>query len=109
MNEPPRPHRGVERGELVVTGGDHRTEVLAEQFLVLAQAGVGVDEDHALGLEVLTDLVVDDLGLVLRSDAGDQALLLGLGNTQPVIGVLDVGRQIVPGCSLLLGRSERST
>jgi hypothetical protein len=46
---------------------------------VLAQAGVGVDEDDALLLEVLADRVVDDLRLVLRGDAGDQALLLASG------------------------------
>ncbi len=33
-------------------------------------------------LEVLADLVVDDLGLVLRGDAGDEALALGLGDAQ---------------------------
>jgi hypothetical protein len=33
-------------------------------------------------LEVLTDLVVDDLGLVLRGHAGDEALLLGLGDAE---------------------------
>jgi hypothetical protein len=58
---------------------DHRAEVLLEQLLVLAQRRVGVDEDDALLLQVLADLVVDDLGLVLRGDTGDQPLLLGLG------------------------------
>ena len=34
-----------------------------------ARAGrVHVGEDHALGLELLVDLVVDDLGLVLGAD-----------------------------------------
>jgi hypothetical protein len=62
-----RPHRRVERGELVVADGDDGAEVLLEQLLVLAQAGVGVDEDDALLLEVLADRVVDDLRLVLRA------------------------------------------
>jgi hypothetical protein len=70
--------------------------VLAEQVLVLAQGGVGVEEEHALLLEVLADLVVDDLGLVLGGDAGDQALLLGLGDAQAVVGVLDVLGQVLP-------------
>jgi hypothetical protein len=39
---------------------------------VLAQTGVGVEEEDTLLLEVLTDLVVDDLRLVLGRDAGDE-------------------------------------
>ncbi len=101
-----RPDRGVQRGELVVADRDHGAEVLAEQVLVLAQRGVGVDEDHALLLELLVDLVVDHLGLVLRRHSGDQALLLRLGDAQLVVGVLDVGRQVVPGRSLLLRRAD---
>ena len=101
-----RPHRGVQRGELVVAGRDDRAEVLAEELRVLAQAGVGVQEDDALLLQVLADLVVDDLGLVLGGDAGDEALLLGLGDAEPVVGVLDVVGQLVPGRRLLLGRAH---
>jgi hypothetical protein len=70
------PDRRVQRGELVVADRDDRAEVLAEQLLVLAQAVSVSTEDDALLLEVLADLVVDDLRLVLRGDAGDQALLL---------------------------------
>ena len=97
------PHRGVQRGELVVAHRDHRGEVLAEQIRVLAQRGVGVQEDDALFLQVLTDLVVHDLGLILGGDAGDQTLLLGFGDAQLVVGVLDVRRQLVPAGRLLLG------
>ena len=61
---------------------------------MLTQSAVGVEEDDALLLEILADLVVDDLGLVLGSDTGDQALLLGLGDAQPVVGVLDVVGQV---------------
>ena len=68
---PTGPDRGVERRELVVSGGDHGREVLTEEVFVLPQSGVGVDEDDALLLQVLTDLVVDDLGFVLRGHAGD--------------------------------------
>ena len=102
------PHRGVQRGELVVTGRDDGAEVLPEDLLVLAQRGVGVDEDDALLLEVLADLVVDDLGLVLRGDAGDEALLLRLGDAELVVGVLDVrraGRPRWPPASRWSGRS----
>ena len=104
-----RPDRGVERGELVVADRDDRAEVLPEQVLVLAQRGVGVEEEDALLLQVLADLVVDDLGLVLRGDAGDQPLLLGLRDAEPVVGVLDVGRQLVPGGRPASRWSGRST
>ncbi len=72
---------------------------------MLPQAGVHVEEDHALLLELLLELVVHDLGLVLGADAGE-VLLLGLGDPEPVPGVLDVGRQVLPGVGLLLGRLQ---
>ncbi|GAA2784446.1 hypothetical protein GCM10020219_064960 [Nonomuraea dietziae] len=103
MNEPPDQVAVLSAGELVVAHRDDRAEVLLEELLVLAQARVRVDEDDALLLQVLTDLVVDDLGLVLGRDTGDEALLLGLGDAELVVGVLDVGGQLVPGSGLLLG------
>src|SRR5699024_6323292 len=98
-----RPHRGVQRGELVVTGRDDGAEVLLEDLRVLPQRGVGVEEQHTLLLELVVDLVVDDLGLVLGGDTGDQPLLLRLRDAELVVGGLDVGRQVVPGLGLLLG------
>ena len=103
MNEPPDQTAVFSDGELVVADRDHRAEVLLEQLRVLAQAGVGVEEDDALLLEVLADLVVDDLGLVLRGDARDEPLLLRLRDAEPVVGVLDVLGQVVPAGRLLLG------
>ena len=70
------------------------------------QPGVGVQEEHALLLQVLADLVVDHLGLVLRGHTGDEALLLRLGDAQPVVGVLDVLGQVLPAGRLLLGRAD---
>lgn len=101
-----RPDRRVERGELVVARGDHRAEVLLEELGVLAQRRVGVHEDDALLLQVLADLVVDDLGLVLGGDARDEAVALGLGDAELLVGVLDVVGQLVPGGGLLLGRPD---
>ncbi len=46
------------------------------------QRRVGVQEDDALGLEVLAGSVEDDLGLVLRGDAGDEARALRLGDAE---------------------------
>ena len=56
-------------------------------------------------LQVLAQRVVDDLGLVLRADAG-QELALGLGDAQLLEGVLDVGRDLVPVLALLLARLD---
>ena len=61
---------------------------------MLAERRVHVEEDHALLLEALLELVVDDLALVLRADAGE-VLLLRLRDPELVPGVLDVGRQVL--------------
>src|SRR5438128_157672 len=74
-------------------------------ILPLAQAAVHVLEDHALGLQVFLELVVDDLGLVLGADAG-QVVLLRLWDAELVPGVLDLRRQVLPGVGLLLGRAD---
>ena len=100
-----RPDRGVQRRELVVVRGDDRPEVLLDELLVLAQPRVHVEEDHALLGQLLLQVVVDDLGLVLGADAGE-VLLLRLGDAELVPGVLDVGRQVLPGLGLLLGRLD---
>ena len=60
---------------------------------------------HALGLELLVDLVVDDLGLVLGADAGEE-LALGLGDAELVEGVLDVLGDLVPARAALLGGAD---
>ncbi len=101
-----RPDRGVQRGELVVAHRDDRGEVFLEQIRMLAQRGVGVQEDYALIRQVLADRVVDDFAFVLGGDAADEPLLLRLGDAQPVVGVLDVRGQVVPASSLLLGRPD---
>ena len=91
-----RPCSRVQRGELVVARGHALAEVFLEDLGVLAQAGVGISENNALALEVFLDLLVDDLGLVLGSDAGDQTGLLGLGDAQAVVGVTDFFGQVLP-------------
>jgi hypothetical protein len=72
---------------------------------VLPERRVGVEEDDALGGQVLLELVVDDLRLVLRSDAG-KVLLLRLRDAELVPRVLDVGGQVLPRVGLLLGRLD---
>ena len=100
-----RPDGGVERRQLVVVRRDDRRPVLAHEVLVLAQGGVHVGEDHALGLELLVDLVVDDLGLVLGADPGEE-LALRLGDAEAVEGVLDVLGDLAPVAAVLLGGAD---
>ena len=54
---------------------------------------------------VLVDLVVDDLGLVLRADAGEE-LALGLGDAEAVERLLDVLGDVVPGALGALGGAD---
>ena len=103
MNEPPDQTAVFSAANLLSPAGITEPKYSLEDLLVLAERGVGVQEEDALLLEVLPDLVVDDLGLVLRRDTGDQALLLRLGDAQPVVGVLDVVGQVLPGGGLRLG------
>src|SRR5205823_5196349 len=106
VNErPARPDRRVERRELVVVLRDDRAEVLLDELLVLAEAGIHVEEKDALRLEIRLQLVIDDLGLVLGTHPR-KVFLLRLRDAELVPGVLDVGRQVLPGLGLLLGRPD---
>ena len=109
MNEPPDHTEVLSAANLLSPTGITVPKYSWKSSGLLAQRGVGVEEEHALLLEVLADRVVDDLGLVLRGDAGDQALLLRLGDAELVVGVLDVLGQVVPGGGLLLAWTGRST
>ena len=100
------PYGGVQCGELVVTNRDDGAEVFLEQFGVLAQTGIGIDENHALLLQVLTDLVVHDLRLVLCSHTRDEGVTLRLGNTQTLVGGADILGQFLPRSRLTLGRAH---
>ena len=104
-----RPHGGVQRGELVVARLGSPMPKYSRKSLVLLQRGVGVEEQHTLLLEVLADRVVDDLRLVLRGDTGDEALLLSLGDAEPVVGVLDVLGKLLPGRAPASRSTGRST
>ncbi len=99
-----RPHRGVQRGELVIAGRDDRAEVLVEELGVLAKRRVGVHEDDALRLELLVDRVVHDLGLVLGGHTGDETLALGLGDAETLVRVTDIFGQVFPALGLLFRR-----
>ena len=74
MNDPARPDRRVESGELVVVGGNDRAEVLLDQVGVLAQGRVHVAEEDAHLFEILTVAVIDHLGVVNDDAFGDEVV-----------------------------------
>ncbi len=91
-----RPDRTVERRELVVARRHAlRHEVLLDKVLMLLDGFIHVAEDNALFLPLLLHVLVDDLGLVLGTDAGKR-LALRFRNPQLLERVLDVVRQVVP-------------
>jgi len=102
MNEPPDQTAVFSDANLLSHRNDG-AEVLLEDLRVLAERGVGVQEDDALLLQVLTDLVVHHLGLVLRCDAGNEAATLCFRDAQFLVGVADVLGEVFPRGSLLLG------
>ena len=75
--------------------GNHGAEVLLDDFGVLAQPAVHIEEQDALFLQIFTDGVVDRFRFVLCRDPA-QPFLLGLRDAQPVKRVLDVVRHIIP-------------
>ena len=95
MNEPPDHTAELSAANLLSVGGMTVAQYSRNSSSCLLQRLIGVEEDDALVLEVLLEAVVDDLGLVLRADAGEE-LLLGLGDAQPVERVLDVLGDVVP-------------
>ena len=100
-----RPHRGVERCELVVVRRDDLAEPLPDDFGVLPNGGVHVREQDSKALEILPIAVVNHFAFVLRCDAGE-VLALGLRDAELVVGVLDRLRQLFPGAHLLLDRLD---
>ncbi len=81
--------------------------MLLDEVGVLAQCGVHVAEQDPLGLQVLTVLVIDDLGLVLGGDTcevpapglRDAELLVRahhlVGELVPLVDLLTRGAQVV--------------
>ena len=98
-----RPCCGIQSGKLVVPSRNTLAEVLFKNLRMLTQTGVGVSEDHALLLQVILDLLVDDLGFILSSDARNQAVLLGLGNAQTIVGITNFFGEVFPVIHLTIG------
>ena len=94
---------------LLSSGRDDRAEVLAGRSPGSSSSAWSMpEEDDAELLEVLADVVVDDLGVVLGADAGEE-LLLRLGDAELVEGAPDVVRHVVPGLDRLVGGVRRSS
>jgi len=73
---------------------------------VFLQCSVGVQENDSLALKFFIDLVVYNLRLILRCDTSHKALTLGLRNTELLVSVFDILRQLFPRVCLLLGRAH---
>ncbi|MNC44678.1 hypothetical protein D3C75_935950 [compost metagenome] len=71
---------------------------------MLTECSIRIREDNALIRKILLHAVVDYLGFILCRYTGEE-LLLCLRNTELVEGFLDLGRNLFPCFSLLLGRS----
>ena len=77
--------------------------MLAEDLRVLDQRLVGAHEHDAELGQLFLDRVVDDLGVVLGADAG-QELALRLGDAEPLERRLDLVGDVVPRLLFALGR-----
>ncbi len=97
------PDRAVERGELVVLGRDDGAEVLLEDLGVFLERLIGAHEYDTDLAQLLADAVVDDLGVVLRADAGEE-LALRLGDAELLERRLDLLGDVVPRLLFALGR-----
>ncbi len=95
MNEPPGEHRGVQRGELVIAGGDDLPEPFPENLRVILQPLGRAGENDALLADGLLDIGIDGLGVELRLDPGEELALL-LRDAEPLECPLHVFRHLVP-------------
>ena len=77
--------------------------MLLEDLGVFLERLVGAHEHDADLRELLADTVVDDLGVVLGADAG-QELALRLGDAEPLECRLDLLGDVVPRLLFALGR-----
>ena len=90
------PHGTMQRRKLVVGGGHALHEMLLHHIGVGAgQCALHIGVDDTLRGNFLFYIVVNDLGVVLRTHAG-QTRTLGLRDAQTLKGVLDVVRHLAP-------------
>ena len=90
------PHRAVERRELVIVGRHELHEVLAHHVGIFALYGaLHISVNHALGRHGILDVVIDKLGVVLRTHTGE-GFSLRLRDAKALEGLLDVLRHVLP-------------
>ena len=91
MNEPPDHTAELSDANLLSFAG-MSVEKYSLTMSSCSRSPVHVEEQHALLLQALLKLVVDDLGLVLRADPG-QVLLLRLRDpSQSQVSLMSAGR-----------------
>ena len=95
MNDPPDHTAELSAANLLSFGGMTVPNHLRTSSGYSRTAVSMSQKKHALRLEVLAVAVEDDLGLVLRGDAGE-VLALGLGDAELLVGVLDGVGQVLP-------------
>ncbi len=105
MNEPPDQTAELSAANLLSVGGMIVEKYWRTRSGCSRTRRVGVGEDHALVAQIFLQRAVDHFALELRLDAG-QKFLFGLGNAQPVEGLLDLVGHVVPGFALMIGRLE---
>ena len=106
MNEPPDHTAVLSAANLLSLDGMIVPKCSLHEIGVVAERALSMSVNSTPDVvELLLDLVVDDLGLVLRAHAA-QVLLLGLGDAQLVPGAPDVVRELVPVRRLLLRRTD---
>ena len=90
------PHRAVQRRKLVVCGGNQLHKMGTNQLGIFAlQGAFHIGVDYALRGDLGADVVVDDLGIILRTHAR-QPRALCLRDAKALKGVFDIGGHIAP-------------
>jgi hypothetical protein len=103
-----RPDRAVERGELVVARRDSlRHEVLFDEVFVFLDGFVHVTEDDTFLFPLLLHVLVDDLRLVLGTNARE-GVFLGFRDAKLVEGVLNILGEIRPVVDTAAGLDIRA-
>ena len=90
------PDRAVQRRELMVARRDELHEILVHHVGVLAlECALHIGIDNTLCGHLVLDIVVHELGIVLRADAGKR-FALRLRDAEPFEGILNILRDVLP-------------
>ena len=99
------PNSPVQSCKLVVRRRNQLHEMGPYNIFVLFQCRIKVGVDHALLYQFILDAVVHHFGVVLGANPCQRGLFC-FGNTQPVKGIFDFVRHIVPAAFIwVLGRT----